>query len=100
MDKNTLMLKSKNRLVRCQGVILKDDSILILEHFNSIRNEKFWLLPGGGMELGESEEECIRSDEDSWSIIQNKEQFYPSLKQIKDKIINLVSYVLAHHSSD
>lgn len=56
------MLKSQNRLVRCQGVVLKKDSILILEHFNNIRNEKFWLLPGGGMELGESEEECLHRE--------------------------------------
>lgn len=152
MNNDICMLKSKKRLVRCQGVILKNDSILILEHFNSIRNEVFWLLPGGGMELNESEEECLRrelkeetnldveinkvlfddikygldykryvtflctplagsiekvgkesneykkitklswfpiNDEVSWSKIQNKEQFYPSLKQIKDKIVKL-----------
>jgi 8-oxo-dGTP pyrophosphatase MutT (NUDIX family) len=155
MDNNIYTLISKDRLVRCQGVILKNDSILILEHFNNIRDEKFWFLPGGGMELGESEEECLHrelkeetnldveinhvlfddikygldykryvtflctplansiekignesneykkitkltwlsiNDEESWSIIQNKEQFYPSLKQIKDKILKLNYY--------
>lgn len=158
MNNDICMLKRKKRLVRCQGVILKNDSILILEHYNSLRNEKFWLLPGGGIEFNESEEECIHrelkeetnlnveinqvlfddikygldykryvtflctplegsiekigkesndykkitklswisiNDEDSWPTIQNKEQFYPSLKEIKNEIFKLKSYNLS-----
>ena len=50
---------SQNREVRCQGVILKNDAILILGHYNKIRNESFWLLPGGEKEVGETEDECL-----------------------------------------
>lgn len=47
------------REVRCQGVILRKDDILILGHYNRIRKQDFWLLPGGGKELEETEEECL-----------------------------------------
>lgn len=50
------------REVRCQGVILRDSQILVMRQFNTIRKEEYWLLPGGGLENGETEEECIKRE--------------------------------------
>lgn len=47
------------RVVRCQAVILKEDKILVLRQYNNKRQEEYWLLPGGGLEEGEKEEDCI-----------------------------------------
>jgi ADP-ribose pyrophosphatase YjhB (NUDIX family) len=47
------------REVRCQGVILREKSILVLRQYNSQRQEEYWMLPGGCLEEGETFEECI-----------------------------------------
>lgn len=47
------------REVRCQGVILKGNRILALRQFNDLRQEEYWMLPGGGLENQETIEECI-----------------------------------------
>ena len=43
------------RVVRCQAVILKENNILVLRQYNYNRNEEYWMLPGGGLEEGETE---------------------------------------------
>ena len=48
-----------SRVVRCQAVILKDDKILVLRQYNYKRQEEYWMLPGGGLEEGETVEQCI-----------------------------------------
>lgn len=50
------------REVRCQGVILKDRHVLVLRQFNTIRKEEYWMLPGGGLENDEKEEECVKRE--------------------------------------
>jgi len=50
------------RTVRCQAVVLKGDKILVLRQYNHKRSEEYWMLPGGGLEEKETEEECIRRE--------------------------------------
>lgn len=50
------------RTVRCQAVIIKNDRILVLRQYNHKRSEEYWMLPGGGLETNESEEECIKRE--------------------------------------
>ena len=50
---------TKSREVRCQAIVLKHNSILIIEHYNSMKHQTFCLLPGGGKEIGETEDACI-----------------------------------------
>lgn len=48
-----------SRIVRCQAVILKDNKMLVLRQYNCKRQEEYWMLPGGGLEDGETEQQCI-----------------------------------------
>ena len=45
--------------IRCQGAILKDTQVLLIQHREHIGGRSYWLLPGGGKEAGESIEEGV-----------------------------------------
>jgi ADP-ribose pyrophosphatase YjhB (NUDIX family) len=48
------------RDTRYQGAILDDGGrILLLLHRDAATSHTFWLIPGGGREVGETEEECV-----------------------------------------
>ncbi|MBI9014699.1 MAG: NUDIX hydrolase [Clostridiales bacterium] len=47
------------RRVRCQGVVIKENRILVLRQYNSRTKEEYWLLPGGGKEVDETLEEGV-----------------------------------------
>ena len=47
------------RTTRYQGAIIRDHHILLISHTDHKTGRTYWLLPGGGMEPGESEEECV-----------------------------------------
>ena len=48
------------RSTRCQGAILQDHHILLIKHREHASGRSYWLLPGGGMEPGESEEDAVK----------------------------------------
>jgi 8-oxo-dGTP pyrophosphatase MutT (NUDIX family) len=47
------------RKIRYQAAILRERRILLIQHREHDGNRSYWLLPGGGREEGESEEECV-----------------------------------------
>jgi|GEM_PF-1105017 len=47
--------------IRCAGILIKNDSILLVEH-REASGEKYWALPGGGLEEGENIEECFHRE--------------------------------------
>ncbi len=47
------------RLIRYQGAILRGASILLVQHREHAGGRSYWLLPGGGREEGETEEQCV-----------------------------------------
>jgi len=49
------------RIVRCQAVILKGNSVLVLRQYNHLRKNEYWMLPGGGLEAGETQEEVYQT---------------------------------------
>jgi ADP-ribose pyrophosphatase YjhB (NUDIX family) len=53
------MGENMGRIVRCQAVIFKGNKILVLRQYNYKRKEEYWMLPGGGLEEGETEKDCI-----------------------------------------
>jgi len=49
----------KNRQTRIQGLIIQDHNILLIRAYEIQTGVSFWVIPGGGLEPGESEEECL-----------------------------------------
>ena len=48
-----------NRITRYQGAIYQDHSILLITHRIHETGREYWVIPGGGLEDGETEEECV-----------------------------------------
>ncbi len=53
---------SSSPKVRYQGAIVRDHAILLIQHRWRADGRSAWLIPGGGREPGESEEECVRRE--------------------------------------
>jgi len=45
--------------IRYQGTILREDQILLIKHREHKSGRAYWIIPGGGCEAGESEEDCV-----------------------------------------
>ena len=50
------------RHTRYQGAIIKDDKILLIKHTEYESGRSFWVIPGGGRELGETEMACVKRE--------------------------------------
>jgi ADP-ribose pyrophosphatase YjhB (NUDIX family) len=51
-----------NRIIRYQGAIIQDDQLLLIQHREHASGRTYWVLPGGGREAGESEEDCVKRE--------------------------------------
>ena len=51
-----------SRHTRFQGAIVRDGHILLISHTERQSGRVYWAMPGGGIEPGESEEECVRRE--------------------------------------
>ena len=51
-----------NRDTRYQGAIVRDHNILLIRHRENESGRSYWIFPGGGLEPGETEEECVRRE--------------------------------------
>ena len=50
-----------SRAIRYQGVVIRDDHILMLKH-QEHAGRFYWVLPGGGREADETEEACVQRE--------------------------------------
>lgn len=50
------------RHTRYQGAIIKDHHILLIQHREHANGRRYWVIPGGGIEPGESETECVKRE--------------------------------------
>lgn len=48
-----------DRHTRIQGLIIKDHKILLIRGYDIPSGRSFWVIPGGGPEPGETEEDCV-----------------------------------------
>jgi len=48
-----------SRIIRCQGAIVREHQLLLIQHREHGSGRAYWLLPGGGQEGAESESECV-----------------------------------------
>ncbi|MCJ7824111.1 MAG: NUDIX hydrolase [Anaerolineales bacterium] len=47
------------RHTRYQGAIIDHDSMLLIRHQDHSTGRKYWVIPGGGLDAGETEKECV-----------------------------------------
>ena len=47
------------RRTRYQGAIIKDNKILLILHKEHEAGRSYWVMPGGGREMGETEIACV-----------------------------------------
>ncbi len=50
------------RRIRYQGAIVREDHILLIKHRHHDDGRDYWLIPGGGIEDGETEEQCVQRE--------------------------------------
>ena len=50
------------RIVRYQGVVIRDDHILLVKHREHATGRSYWVIPGGGREDNETEEACLQRE--------------------------------------
>jgi 8-oxo-dGTP diphosphatase len=51
-----------SRTIRYQGAIVRDHHVLLIKHSEYATGREYWLLPGGGIERDETEEQCVRRE--------------------------------------
>lgn len=47
---------------RYQGAVIRDDHILLIKQLEHASGREYWLLPGGRIEPGETDEDCVRRE--------------------------------------
>lgn len=47
------------RHTRYQGLIIQDHKILLIQHSQQSTELSYWVIPGGGLDGSESEEDCV-----------------------------------------
>ena len=50
------------RITRYQGAIIHDHHILLIQQTEHASGRSYWLIPGGGIEQGETEEACVERE--------------------------------------
>jgi ADP-ribose pyrophosphatase YjhB (NUDIX family) len=51
-----------SRTTRFQGAIIRNDHILLIKHREYATGDEYWVIPGGGREEGETEQECVKRE--------------------------------------
>jgi len=51
--------KHMSREIRYQAAIFQDWHMLMIQHTDRATNKNYWVIPGGGIEPGETEEACV-----------------------------------------
>ena len=51
-----------SRTTRYQAAIMRDHEILLIKHQEHHKGRAYWLLPGGGIEAGETEHQCVQRE--------------------------------------
>jgi 8-oxo-dGTP pyrophosphatase MutT (NUDIX family) len=49
-------------MIRYQAAIIRDDQLLLLKVNDRASGRTFWVIPGGGRESNETEEECVQRE--------------------------------------
>jgi len=58
LNPNAAAYADKVRIRVC-GICLKEDKLLLVRHQATVQNQAFWAPPGGGLQFGETVQECL-----------------------------------------
>jgi 8-oxo-dGTP diphosphatase len=61
-DDDPMLKFPTGREIRYQGAIVQDDHILLIKHMPLHGGSPYWLIPGGRIEDGETEVECVQRE--------------------------------------
>lgn len=50
------------RHTRYQGIVVRDHQALLIKHREHSTGRGYWVIPGGGIEPGETEKDCIKRE--------------------------------------
>lgn len=81
----------EERNIRYQGAIIRDNHILLIRHRENESGRSYWILPGGGIEPGETEEDCVlreikeetNLDVRIVSLLVTEPSHYPNYRSLK-----------------
>lgn len=48
--------------VRVCGICIQDHKLLLVRHAKTLANDMFWAPPGGGLQFGESMQQCLKRE--------------------------------------
>ncbi|AKD04578.1 NUDIX domain-containing protein [Pontibacter korlensis] len=61
LNPNAAAYADKLRIRVC-GICIKDDKLVVVRHGKTIDNYAFWAPPGGGLQYGESMQDCLKRE--------------------------------------
>ena len=82
------------------GIIEKDGLVLITQRSEAMSQPLLWEFPGGKLESGETEQECLVREiiEELGIRITPKQRLKPVLYTYPDKAVELIPYICAYNS--
>ena len=85
--------------IRVAGILIEDNKILLIQHYKN--NKKYWLIPGGGNDWGETAKEAlIREYKEETNMDIEVDEFlflsetiFPNLKFVtKEELQTMIIY--------
>lgn len=88
----------KPRHTRYQGAILRDHHLLLIQHRFHSNGYSYWLIPGGGLEPGESEADCVQREmrEETGLEVQVERLLLEELAHRNDRTYQVYKTFLCH----